>query len=108
MIYRSSGGCFGLKSLVTTETGEQKPMRDLRVGDSIVSDEKGSLTKFVGWMELSSNIETDFLVIKTVDGEELTITENHIVFYYKNGKITNIYAKYVTPGMELVGGSGQV
>ena len=111
--YRYSGhhghdGCFGLNTLVTTENGVQKPMRDLKIGDSVVSDEKGSLTKFVGWMEFSSNTETDFIEIKTVDGEELTLTRNHIVFYYNNSKATEIYAKYLTPGMELVGGFGQV
>ena len=97
-----------MDTLVTTDSGVQKPMRDLKIGDSVVSDEKGSLTKFVGWMELSSDIETVFLVIKTVDGEELTLTGNHIVFYYKDGTPTDIYAKYLTTGMELVGGSGQV
>jgi len=105
--YRDRGGCFGLNTLVTTDSGVQKPMRDLKIGDSVVSDEKGSLTKFVGWMELSSDIETVFLVIKTADGEELTLTGNHIVFYYKDGTPTDIYAKYLTTGMELVGGSGQ-
>ena len=100
--------CFGYESLVTTGSGEQKPMRDLKIGDQVVSDQTGALTEFVGWMELDRNNRGKFLEIKTDDGEELTLTETHIVFYYENSKPTPTYARNLSPGNVLVGGSGKV
>ena len=100
--------CFGYESLVTTGSGEQKPMRDLKIGDQVVSDQTGALTEFVGWMELDRNNRGKFLEIKTDDGEELTLTETHIVFYYENSKPTPTYARNLSPGNVLVGGSGEV
>ena len=99
--------CFGYESLVTTGSGEQKLMRDLKIGDQVVSDQTGSLTPFLGWLELNSKQKVDFLEIKTEDGEELVMTETHIVFYYEDGKPTSTYAKDLRPGNVLVGGSGE-
>ena len=93
---------------MTTDSGEQKLMRDLRIGDEVVSDETGALTEFVGWMELNSNNRVKFLEIQTEDGEELTLTETHNVFYYEDGKPTPTFARNLSPGNVLVGGSGQV
>ena len=100
--------CFGYETYVTTGSGEQKLMRDLRIGDEVVSDETGTLTKFIGWLELNFNKNVEFLEIKTEDGEELIMTETHIVFYYQDGKPTSTYAKNLRPGNVLVGGSGEV
>ena len=97
------GGCFGYESLVTTGSGEQKLMRDLKIGDEVVSDQTGTLTEFVGWMELNSNNRVKFLEIKTEDGEELTLTETHNVFYYEDGKPTPTFARNLSPGNVLVG-----
>ena len=88
--------------------GEEKLMRDLVIGDEIVSDEKGTLTKFIGWMELNRNTETVFLEIETFDGEKLTLTESHNVFFYKKGQPTPTYAIKLKPGDVLVGGFGKV
>ena len=93
---------------MTTGSGEQKLMRDLKIGDEVVSDPTGTLTEFVGWMELDSNNRVKFLEITTEDGEELTLTETHIVFYYENSKPTPTYARNLSPGNVLVGGSGEV
>ena len=100
--------CFGYESLVTTGSGEQKLMRDLRIGDQVVSDQTGSLTPFLGWLELNSKQKVDFLEIKTEDGEELVMTGTHIVFHYEDGKPTSTYAKNLSPGNVLVGGYGEV
>ena len=100
--------CFGYESLVTTGSGEQKLMRDLKIGEEVVSDGTGTLTKFVGWMELDNNNRVKFLEIKTDDGEELTLSETHNVFYYEDGKPVAIFAKNLSPGNVLVGGSGEV
>ena len=40
------GSCFGFETLVTTSSGNQKLMRDLRIGDEVLSH-KG-MTKFIG------------------------------------------------------------
>ena len=106
-IKSEDGSCFGWDSLVTTGSG-QKLMRDLKIGDEVVSDQTGALTEFVGWMELDRNNRGKFLEIKTDDGEELTLTETHIVFYYENSKPTPTYARNLSPGNVLVGGSGEV
>ena len=105
---KGAAKCFGYETLVTTGSGEQKLMRDLRIGDQVVSDQTGSLTPFLGWLELNSRKKVDFLEIKTEDGEELVMTETHIVFYYEDGKPTSTYAKDLRPGNVLVGGSGEV
>ena len=104
----SRGGCFGYESLVTTGSGEQKLMRDLKIGDEVVSDQTGTLTEFVGWIQLERNNRFKFLEIQTEDGEELTLTETHNVFYYEDGKPTPTFARNLSPGNVLVGGSGQV
>ena len=80
------GLCFGLDTLVTTSSGNQKLMRDLKIGDEVLSDETGRLTKVLGWLELNYNEKVSFLEIKTHDGEELIMTETHIVFYYEDGE----------------------
>ena len=100
--------CFGFDTLVTNSYGELKLMRNLKIGDEVVSDEKGTLTKFIGWMELNRHTETEFIEIETLDGEKLILTESHNVFFYKNGKSTPTYASNLIPGDLLVGGSGKV
>ena len=88
--------------------GEEKLMKDLEIGEEVVSDEKGTLTKFIGWMELNRNTETVFLEIETFDGEKLTLTESHNVFFYIKGQPTPTYAINLKPGDVLVGASGKV
>ena len=83
-------------------------MRDLRIGDEVVSDQTGTLTEFVGWMELDSSNRVKFLEIMTDDGEQLTLTETHNVFYYEDGKPTPTFARNLSPGNVLFGGSGEV
>ena len=102
------GLCFGLDTLVTTSTGSQRLMRDLKIGDEVLSDETGRLTKVLGWLELNYNEKVSFLEIKTHDGEELIMTETHIVFYYEDGEPTPAFIRNLKPGNVLVGGSGQV
>ena len=97
-----------METQVTTGSGQQKLMRDLRIGDEVLSDGTGRLTKFVGWMEYSSNAQSDMIEVETEDGEHLTLTGTHNVFYYEDGKPTPTYAKNLSPGNIIVGGSGQV
>ena len=98
------GGCFGPDTLITTSSGNQKLMKDLKIGEEVLSDETGRVTKFIGWMELSRNTKTKMVKIETDDGEELIMTGTHNVFYYKEDKHTPTYVKDLRPGNVLVGG----
>ena len=100
--------CFGLDTLVTTVSGKQKLMRDLKIGQEVLSDETGRITKVLGWLELNSKKKVSFLKIKAHDGEELIMTGTHIVFYYKDGEPTPAFIRDLKPGNVLVGGSGEV
>ena len=75
---------------------------------TLLSDETGRLTKFIGWMELSRDTKTKMIEIETDDGEKLIMTDSHNVFYYKEDKPTPTYVKNLRPGNVLVGESGKV
>ena len=49
-------------------------MKDLSVGEEVMADGEGAITRFLGWMERNTNKETDFILIETVDGDQLTLT----------------------------------
>ena len=100
--------CFGLDTLVTTVSGKQKLMRDLKIGEEVLSDETGRMTKVLGWLELNYKERVSFLEIKTHDGEELIMTETHIVFYYEDGEPTPAFIRDLKPGNVLVGGTVEV
>ena len=102
------GGCFGLDTLVTTSSGNQKLMKDLKIGEEVLSDEKGSMTKFIGWIELNSKTKNKMIEVETDDGEKLIMSATHIVFSYEEDKPTPTYVKNLRPGNVLVGGKGQV
>ena len=101
-------GCFGPDTLVTTSSGNQKLMKDMKIGEEVLSDETGRVTKFIGWMELSRDTKTKMIEIETDDGEKLIMTDSHNVFYYKEDKPTPTYVKNLRPGNVLVGESGKV
>ena len=103
-----SEACFSLDTLVTTGSGKQKLMKDLKIGEEVLSDETGSMTKVLGWLELNYNEKVSFLEIKTHDGEELIMTGTHIVFHYEDGEPTPAFIRDLKPGNVLVGGSGEV
>ena len=63
-----------------------------------------------GWNTAAMHKQTDMIEIETEDGEHLTLTGTHNVFYYEDGKPTPTYAKNLSPGNVIVGvgGSGEV
>ena len=71
------GGCFALDSLVTTDAGKQKLMKDLEIGEEVLSDETGSFTKFIGWMEMSKNTKNsnESRLQHTQKNTSLTLTD---------------------------------
>ena len=94
---------------MTTGSGEQKLMRNLKIGEEVVSDQTGATTTFIGWMEFSSTTHTKMIEMETEDGEVLVLTDTHIVFMYEHdAKPTPIFAKNLKPGNVLVGGLGEV
>ena len=100
--------CFGMDTLVTTSSGNQKLMKDLKIGEEVLSDETGRLTKFIGWIELNSNTKNKMIEVETDDGEKLIMSATHIVFSYEEDKPTPTYVKDLSPGNVLVGGTGKV
>ena len=46
-----------------------------------------------GWNTAAMHKQTDMIEIETEDGEHLTLTGTHNVFYYEDGKATPTYAK---------------
>ena len=103
-----SDGCFGMDTLVTTSSGNQKLMKDMKIGEEVLSDETGRVTKFIGWIDFSRDTKTKMIEIETDDGEKLILTGTHNVFYYEEDKPTPTYVKDLRPGNVLVGGIGQV
>ena len=95
---------------MTTGSGEQKLMRNLKIGEEVVSDQTGATTTFIGWMEFSSSTQTKMIEMETDDGEVLVLTDTHIVFKYEHDDvtITPTFAKHLKPGNVLVGGLGEV
>ena len=84
-------------------------MRNLKIGEEVVSDQTGATTTFIGWMEFSSTTHTKMIEMETDDGEVLVLTDTHIVFMYEHdAKPTPIFAKNLKPGNVLVGGLGEV
>ena len=66
--------CFGMDTLVTTSSGNQKLMKDLKIGEEVLSDETGSMTKFIGWIELNSKTKNKMIEVETDDGEKLIMS----------------------------------
>ena len=84
-------------------------MRDLTIGEEVLSDQTGRVTRFIGWLELSCDIKTKMIEVETEDGEKLIMSDTHNVFYYAEGDIPQAtYVKDLIPGNVLVGGSGKV
>ena len=57
---------------------------------------------------MNKNTKVEMVEIQTEDGEKLTLSETHNVFYYERGIPTAIYAKDLRTCNVLVGGSGKV
>ena len=74
--------CFPGSSTVLLSTGRVVCMRDLQIGDSIMSVDSEGRTCFSPlylWGHLDPDRETEYLCISYRDGE-LRVSENHLVF----------------------------
>jgi len=99
--------CFAPDAKVKLKSGKEKLMKDLNLGEEVMSDDKGGVTEFVGWLDKSSKGETDFLQITTSKGGQVTLTGSHVVFYLLGNTPTSIFARNLVPGDVLVGEHGQ-
>jgi len=99
--------CFAPDAKVMLKSGKEKLMKDLNFGEEVISDDKGGVAEFVGWLDKSSKGETDFLQITTSEGGQLTLTGSHVVFYLLGNTPTSIFARNLVPGDVLVGEHGQ-
>merc|ERR1712236_81435 len=84
----SSGGhaCLSGESTVETESGEQQ-ISSLVLGDSIAtySKSKGKFfSKFLGWLDRGSEV-TRFLNVTTTSGNQMMLTETHLLFVSEKG-----------------------
>ena len=73
--------CFSLESTVVVEGKGLISMKDLAVGDMVLSDEHGSYSKFYSWGHLNKNVPTQFLRIYTeISTKPLELTHNHLIY----------------------------
>lgn len=111
-----SGGCFPGDTLVTLEGGATKPMRDLRLGDRVLTsaaaDSFGPLvySPVLSFLDRQPNTTKSFFVIGTRAGLNITLTAAHLIFVTdcpslagetrkdSAGELRTVFASEVRPG----------
>ena len=81
--------CFHGSNKVRMETGEQKLISDVMVGDSVLAvDEEGILrfSKVIMQLHQSPEATTKFHVIRTKTGRNLTVSPRHLIYKTENDK----------------------
>ena len=81
--------CFHGSNKVRMESGEQKLISDVMVGDSVLAvDEEGILrfSKVIMQLHQSPEVTTNFHVIRTKTGRNLTISPRHLIYKAENDK----------------------
>eukprot|EP00956_Cyclotella_meneghiniana_P044559 scaffold322807_cov76-Cyclotella_meneghiniana.AAC.3 len=74
-------GCFSLKSTVFVKDKGTISIKDLRIGDMVLSDDHGSYTKYYSTGHYLEKAETKFLRIYTeAQIKPLELTPHHMVF----------------------------
>lgn len=104
-----TGGCFPGNSLVTSEGGVKKMMRDLRPGERVLassgSDGSGELlySEVVTFLDRQPDARKSFYTLGTALGTNLTLTAAHLVFVTdaadcSRSALTEAFASDVRPG----------
>jgi len=79
----SSPACFAGSEMVTMESGVSKPIRDVQVGDRIMSfDPVARATFFTDVVYLphgANSFRTTFTQIRTRSGRDVKVTKNHVL-----------------------------
>jgi len=82
-------GCFWGANMVHLSSGRQKKISDVKVGDSVLAvDQNGKLLFSQVIMQLHHGPEetTEFHVIRTKTGRNLTLTPTHLIYKAENNK----------------------
>ena len=73
--------CFSLESKVFVKDKGSTSIKDLVVGDMVLSDEKGTYTKYYSQGHFDDKKHTNFLSIYTeLDVKPLELTPGHMVY----------------------------
>lgn len=81
-----SSGCFASDGTVQTESGEMISLKDLQVGDRVLSINSEGATIFsdvIMFLDRELNQTREFVQIKTDGGAELRVTPAHLVPVWK-------------------------
>lgn len=116
-------GCFPGDSVVTTGAGVKKPMKDLRVGESVLAlSADGMLrpSEVLLFLDRSETAQTEYVTLVTDAGKSITATPTHLVLRWEKPERSQIrhanpvYAKSVRVNDTLLtvvdggGGAGKL
>jgi len=111
-------GCFPGDSVVTTDAGVKKPMKDLRVGESVLAlSDDGLLrpSEVLLFLDRSETARTEYVTLVTDAGKSITATPTHLVLRWEKPERSQIrhanpvYAKNVRVNdtlLTVIGGDG--
>ena len=81
--------CFWGANIVHLSSGRQKKISDVRVGDSVLAvDQNGKLlfSQVIMQLHQGPEVTTEFHVIRTKTGRNLTLTPKHLIYKAENNK----------------------
>ena len=90
--------CFSLDSTVVVKGKGTTPIKDLVIGDMVLSNENGSYTRFFSIGHYNKNHPTKFLQVYTESSKKrpLEVTPDHLI--YKGGGFLPVLASSVNVG----------
>ena len=96
----AEGGCFSSESTVVVKGKGTTSIKDLAIGDMVLSDEHGTYSKFYSISHVNEDSQTEFLRIFTkTSAKPLEVTANH--FIYKSSLDLPVLAGSVKVGDTL-------
>ena len=88
------------------ETGERRTMRDLQVGDSVLSidsDGKTTFSPVILFQDINENRVREFYAIHTESGHSISLTEEHLIYKQIQNEHEQIYPGNVNGnGSEMI------
>jgi len=105
------GGCLADSSMVETHN-EIKQVSALQLGDNVFTlnpeNNQREVTEFLGWTVRDSTGKSEFLVIHTDHGANITLTDSHNMFYYTDQQtIASRPAREMTTGDVILQWTGE-
>jgi len=97
----SKSKCFPANATVLLESGETKPMADVRVGDSVLAA-PGVFSKVYMFSHRLAETNSAFVTLTTDAGAELQLTQDH--YLYVNGVLATAGAVRVGDALTLASG----